>query len=214
MDHQYIENYYDITKIKNYFFDEVKDTYSGGPKSSKFSAYGMHGCWDIPLRLENKNNPIHDLIHKIQNDFGHFKIIPENASIRLMGYPFVVHDDLGSNYNLWNFLKSKGAKEYRTYLIPLSWEQPQEPGTAFFSSPPRLDEPLYKERLDILPHYNDKSQDEQAKYSIQAIYKWRNPGDLVTWINFQHHCTLDSHTYPYSANLDKIAKSFISLRTY
>lgn len=209
---KFIESYYDVTEIKNYFFNKIKDDLSGGPTKSKFSAYGYNGCWDIPLRLENDDNPIHQLIEKLKEDFGDFTIIPTDASIRLMSYPFTVHSDLSSA--LLAHLRSVGATTYKTFLIPLSWEQPSTPGTAFFNSPPRLDEPLYKEKLDILPHYSEEARSEMDRYSVAAIYKWKNPGDLVAWDDFVYHSTLDSHDYQYSLEPNNIAKKFISMRVY
>ena len=209
-----IESYYDVTEINDYFFNKIKDDLSGGPKKSKSSAYGVVGCWDIPLRLENDDNPIHQLIKKLEDDFGDFTIMTMESSIRLMSHPFTVHSDLSSTYALLNYIRSVGAKTYKTFLIPLSWEQPSTPGTAFFNSPPRLDEPLYKEKLDILPHYSEETQDEMVRYSVAAIYKWKNPGDLVAWDDFVYHSTLDSHNYQYSLEPKNIAKKFISLRVY
>ena len=209
----HIENYYNVDEINTYF-DKINDDLSGGPKTNKSSAYGYAGCWDTPLRLENIDNPIHKLLDKLKQSFGDFDLIPNNASIRHLSHPFTVHDDTGTRYILIDFLKSVGAKRYLTFLIPLSWQLETTPGTAFFSSPPKLHEPLYREKLDILPHYSEEKQSEMAKYSVSAIFKWKNPGDLIAWKDFVFHSTLDSHTYKYSLEPDGIAKKFISMRVY
>lgn len=213
---KYIESYYDVTSIIN-FFNEINDPWSRNLITTDRSIYGIAGCSDVSLRLEIKHNPIHGLIEKLFKDFGDYgklNIIPHLTSLRYQSYPFLPHSDISPDCSVIEYLRSVGAKKYLTFVIPLTWKENVHPGTAFFNSPPVLTENLYREHLDVLPHYTEKYQVEMSRYSVADIIHWKNPGDLVMWEDFIFHSTTDHHTYEFSDNPERYSKSFLSIRTY
>ena len=207
----YREKYVDdqlLKEIKN-FYDKVNDRLSGGPfvdKSELGTPYGMMGCADRPLRLEYENNPLHKLIAKLKVDMGDFHI--HEGSIRYLYYPFGPHTDVKSNEHL---LESR--KKYRngyTFLIPLSWKEGYKPGTAFFDSPPKEDQQLMCERHDVLPRLNKANASKN--FGIKQLMPWKNPGDLVAWMNHQYHTSMIGGDWVY--NDKEWCKEFISIETF
>ena len=213
---EYIESYYDVTEIID-FFNKINDPWSKNIHPTEKSPYGLCGCSDVSLHLEIEDNPIHGLLEKIFKDFGHhgkLTVLEHLTSIRYQSYPFLPHSDISPDCSVIEYLRSKGAKKYLTFVLPLTWKENVHPGTAFFNSPPLLNEDLYREHLDVLPHYTEKHQVEMSRYSVAAIFEWKNPGDLIVWEDFVFHSTTDHHTYEFSEDPERYSKSFLSIRAY
>ena len=197
-----------LGKITSYY-RELNDILVGGPVVSinPISAnLPKEGCSDRPLRLEYPDNPIHELIDQLKADFGDFHI--HTASIRYLYFPYGPHSDVKSSEQL-----IKARRDYRhgyTFIIPLSWKEGYTPGTAFFDSPPKEDQPLMAEHQDVLP----KLQKETANknYGVKKMITWKSPGDLIAWMNFQYHCTMVDPNMPH--NDKEWCKEFISIETY
>ena len=197
----------DITKIRRFYNFVVGDAFSGGPYSSEHLKNGMSGCWDRPLRLENNDNPLLPVMDKLHKEFGDFKI--HTASVRYMAYPFGPHSDIRDTKWLQEYRKNYNGGY--TFLIPLAWKKNYQPGTAFFSSPPDDNDPLYAECSEWLPEHHEKSKIER-NFGVKKLIKWQQPGDLVAWKNFQWHCSLSPEGYVYDPK--KWVKEFISIETY
>jgi hypothetical protein len=199
-----------VNEIKEYF-DKINDSLfaSRGPKSHQKTKLGWQGCWDRNLHYEKLDNPIHRVISKLKEDFGDFEIV--ESSIRYLSAPFLPHSDIRSSTWL-NEHRNNGYKEGFVYLIPLWWKDGYIPGTAFFNNPANIDEPLYSDMLDILPNYSTEYEDEGRNFSVRKIIKWKSPGDLIAWENFQWHssCSYGDITY----NKNTWAKEFISIETW
>ena len=211
IDNIYKEKYVDhelLNEIKN-FYSTVNDTFSGGPfidKGELGTTYGMMGCADRPLRLEYKSNPVHKLIAKLKEDMGDFHI--HEGSIRYLYYPFGPHSDVRSNEHLL-----ESWKKYRngyTFIIPLQWKPECKPGTAFFDSPPKQDQQLMCERHDVIPKLNKSSASKN--FGIKKLMPWKNPGDLIAWMNYQYHSSMIGGDWVY--NDKEWCKEFISIETY
>ena len=202
----YKEKYVDnelLDEIK-IFYSKVGDALSGGPvvdTTEHSTIYGKDGCADRPLRLEFKKNPIHKLIAKLKADMGDFHI--HEGSIRYLYYPFGPHSDVRTSEHL---LESR--KRYRdgyTFLIPLQWKDGCTPGTAFFDSPPKEDQQLMIERPDVIPQ--TKNPNYSKNFGIKQLIPWKNPGDLVGWMNYQYHSSMIGGDWVY--NDSEWCKEFI-----
>lgn len=200
--------YDEIVKIKHFYDKIINDSFSNGPKENLNLENGMQGCWDRPLRLERSDNPIISVINNLHKEFGAFEI--HEASIRYMAFPFGPHTDIRNT--AWLKAYRKNYDRGYTFLIPLSWKEGYQPGTAFFSCPPDDAEPLYEECLEWLPKYSEKGKIIERNFSVKQIIKWQQPGDLVVWKNFQWHCSLSPQGYVYDSK--KWVKEFISIETY
>jgi len=200
----------DVEKIRNYF-NEINDSLldSRGPYPNERNKLGWQGCWDRQLHYEKLDNPVHDVIDKLKKDFGDFQI--NDSSIRYLSAPFLPHSDVKS-VKWINDQKKSGRREGFIFLIPLWWEENYFPGTAFFNSPPDLSEPLYNEKIDVLPEFSDKFQEDMRNFSVKKIIKWESPGDLIAWENFQYHSSCQFGNFVYDKN--KWVKEFISIETY
>lgn len=200
----------EVREIRSYF-DEINDSLfaSRGPQPSEKNRLGWQGCWDRQLHYEKSDNPVHAVVDKLKKDFGNLQIA--ESSIRYLSSPFLPHSDVKTLDWIENF-KKKGRKEGFIFLIPLWWKEDYSPGTAFFNSPPDLSEPLYSEKLDLLPQFSEKYQEDMRNFSIREIIEWKSPGDLIAWENFQFHssCHFGSATY----NKNSWVKEFISIETY
>ena len=107
----------------------------------------------------------------------------------------------------------ESRKKYKfgyTFLIPLSWKTGYVPGTAFFDSPPKEDQQLMAERQDVLPKLQKESSSKN--FGIRQLITWKNPGDLVAWMNYQYHSSMLGGEWTY--NTEEWCKEFISLETY
>lgn len=199
-----------VDEIRSYF-DKINDSLlaSKGPYTTERAKLGYQGCWDRNLHLEKTNNPVHQIINKLKQDFGDFFI--HECSIRYLSAPFLPHSDIRSIKWL-NELRNSGRQPGFTFLIPLWWRKGYTPGTAFFSSPANLDETLYSDMLDILPNYAEQYEKESMNFSVQEIVKWQSPGDLIAWENFQWHCSCHYGHVEY--NKQTWAKEFISIETF
>ena len=200
----------DVQTIKQWYHDVVADDFSGGPHHTDTMQWGMSGCWDRPLRLDRPDCPLTPVIHRLQQDFGPFEI--HNCSIRYLAFPFGPHSDIRSTEWLQTYRRD-WLRGY-TFLIPLSWRDDYQPGTAFFSSPPQDDEPLYEECGDVLPQYADTHRSQAKNFSVKRIVQWQHAGDLVAWMNFQWHCSTSPQGYHYHNDPTLAAKEFISIETY
>lgn len=207
----YLPNYIsqnDVDDIRN-FYDNINDSIyaSQGPYQQNKNILGWQGCWDRNLYLQNKESPIHKLIARLENDFGHFHIY--NSSIRYLAGPFLPHSDIVSND--WLRSHKEQYREGYVFLIPLSWKKNYRPGTAILSSPPKLSEPLYEDVLEILPRYSDAHTEEMKNFSVKKILEWRSPGDLIAWKNFQWHTSCHFSDTKYT--LEDWQKEFINFKT-
>jgi hypothetical protein len=199
-----------VSEIREYF-DNINDSLlaSRGPKTSTKLKLGWYGCWDRNLHYEKLDNPIHRVVSKLKEDFGDFEIT--ESSIRYLSAPFMPHSDIRS-VDWLNEYRNKGWKEGIVYLIPLWWKDGYTPGTAFFNNPANIDEPLYSDMLDILPEYSEEFKEDSRNFSIREIVKWKSPGDLIAWENFQWHSSCHYGDIEY--NKDTWAKEFISIETW
>ena len=203
------ENYIsstNILKLKKFFDETVNDWFSNGPKRCDDWEEQLYGCFDRPLRLERKDNPLLPVIDNLKQDFGDFEIY--DGSVRYMNYPFPPHTDVRSSETIME--QRKKHNNGYVFIIPLWWDKEYQPGTAFFNSPPKLDEPMYIEYQSILPA--PKSDKLVKNLSIKRLIKWKNPGDLIAWRNYQWHASLTTSGYNYSQ--DKFCKQFISIETW
>lgn len=207
----YKEKYVDeklLGEIK-YFVESVNDSFCGGPiedTGQLSTTLQMEGCSDRPLRLEWKSNPVHKLIAKLKEDLGDFHI--HECSIRYMYFPYGPHTDIRSNEVM---LESR--KKYKfgyTFLIPLSWKPGYVPGTAFFDCPPKEGQQLLVERQDVIPMLQNVRA--SRNYGIKQMITWKNPGDLVGWMNYQWHSSMIGGEWTY--NNKEWCKEFISIETY
>lgn len=207
----YKEKYVDdklLEEIKN-FYVKVNDSFCGGPvpdTSQLSTTLQVEGCSDRPLRLEYKENPLHKLIIKLKQDLGDFHI--HDCSIRYMYFPYGPHTDIRSNETM-----IESRKDYRfgyTFLIPLSWKAGYNPGTAFYDSPPKEGQQMLIERDDVLPMLQKKSA--SRNFGINKLIPWKNPGDLVGWMNYQWHSSMTDPKWVY--NDKEWCKEFISMETY
>lgn len=205
------ESYISLAKtveIKSFFDETVNDWFSNGPKQMQNDDWNEKwiGCFDRPLRLERSDNPLLQIIDDLKRDFGDFEIYM--SSVRYMNYPFPPHTDVRSSETIIE--QRKKHTNGHVFIIPLWWDEEYQPGTAFFSSPPKLNEPMYVEHQDILPM--PKSDKITKDLSIKKIVKWKNPGDLLVWKNYQWHASLTTPGYSYTR--DKFCKQFISIETW
>jgi len=198
----------DLLDKINSFYKDTNDRLSGGPAElgGEFKSTQKEGCWDRPLRLEVDDNPIHQLLDMLKKDFGEFII--HTSSIRYLAYPFTLHTDIRGSE--WLLESRKKYKTGWTLLIPLAWDEGYNPGTAFFSSPPQDNEPLYIEKQDVLPKLENPSYAKH--FSVKSLVKWKNPGDLVFWENYMFHCSMHDPNWTYSDS--KHCKEFISIETF
>lgn len=204
---QYI-GHSEVDEIRKYF-DEINDSPydSRGPHDTKKNALGWQGCWDRQLHLEKIDNPIHTLISKLKNDFGDFVIY--ESSIRYFCAPFLPHSDIRDSAWLKQARQQNLSCGF-VFLIPLWWQEHYQPGTAFYSSPAKLEEPLYVDMLEILPKFSEDS--ETRNFSIRQICHWQSPGDLIAWENFQFHGSCGHGIFSYDRK--KWIKEFISIETW
>jgi len=213
----YKEKYVDdelLGRIKTYFND-LNDEFSGrarveiNPICTNFkgeTGLPMEGSADRPLRLENADNPTHELVQKLKEDWGDFHI--HTCSVRYLYFPYGPHSDVQSSERL---IESREKYKYGyTFLIPLSWKSGYTPGTAFFDSPPKQDQVLHAERPDVLPRLQKESASKN--YGINRLVTWKNPGDLVGWMNYRYHSSMIGGERPH--NEKEWCKEFISIETY
>ena len=207
----YKEKYIDdelLKRIKD-FLKETNDTLHGKPYEATgdgASHLKKEGCADIPLRLDYPNNPINEVIEKLKKDTGDFFI--HESSIRYLYYPYTAHSDVRSSE-----VMIENKKKYRhgyTFLIPLSWKSGYVPGTAFFDSPPKEGQDLYIEHQAMLPKFQNERM--ARNFGIEQLITWKNPGDLIMWMNYRWHCTMNGGSWVY--NEEEWCKEFISLETY
>jgi len=206
----YKEKYIDLSEIKtlrSFYSKKLKDRFSGGPFKTDKNKFGFEGCWDRPLHLEIKFNPVHRIIKKLQQDFGPFEI--HISSIRYLSFPFIPHTDIKSSD--WLLEQRKKYKPGYTFLIPLWWHKKNKPGTAFFSSPPEPEQKLYNEKSSILPKFGAGYENWSRNLGIKKIIYWQNYGDLIAWKSFQWHCSLTQPNFYYSDK--RWCKEFISIET-
>ena len=172
-------------------------------------------------KVQNRRNVV--LGQMVKNNF-----LSEEAKIQLEKEPIVLdfhpesHKDGIATYFreylrefMKNWLKenkSKGFKEGLTFLIPLWWKDGHTPGTAFYSCPANLNEPLYTDMPDILPAYSDQYTEEARNFSVRKIIKWESPGDLIAFESFQWHgsCQWGDVTY----DRETWSKEFLSIETW
>ena len=197
-----------LGKIISYI-DKRNDDFVGGPiidKGAHSSSIGMEGCSDRPLRLEDPDNPIHELLQKLKNDMQDFYI--HTGSIRYMYFPYGPHTDIRSSEEMIE-MRKKYTNGY-TFLIPLRWKAGYVPGTAFFDSPPKENQSLMAEHQEVLPKLQKATASKN--FSVKKLITWKNPGDLVGWMNYQYHCSMLGGDWTY--NEKEWCKEFISLETY
>ncbi len=196
-----------VSAIKHFFDKKIRDKLSGGPNKADQLEAGLEGCWDRSLHYELKDNPIHEVIDKLIKDFGGFHV--HESSIRYMAYPFVPHSDIRNSE--WLLAQRQNFYPGYTFLIPLWWKEDYNPGTAFFSSPPQANQDLYIQQQDILPKFSEQYKKQARNFGVKEIVKWKSPGDLIAWKNFQWHCSLSQKDYQYSDT--SWCKEFISIET-
>ena len=196
-----------VSDIKNFFDKKIRDKLSGGPHKADQLEAGLEGCWDRSLHYELSDNPIHKVIDKLVKDFGGFHV--HESSIRYMAYPFVPHSDIRNSE--WLLEQRQNFYPGYTFLIPLWWREDYNPGTAFFSSPPEANQDLYIQQQDILPKFSEQHKKQARNFGVKEIVKWKSPGDLIAWKNFQWHCSLSQKDYQYSDT--SWCKEFISIET-
>jgi hypothetical protein len=191
------------------YYDTINDNIydSKGPYDSQINALGWQGCWDRDLHWERNDAPVHEIVHRLQSDFGKFEIYA--SSIRYLVGPFLPHSDIVSKDWLADF-KTKYREGY-IFLIPLSWRQEYAPGTVILSSPPRLDEPLYDEIQHLLPHFSESFQEHTKEFSVKKTIQWQSPGDLIAWKNFQWHASCDFSNTAYQRDIWQ--KEFLNFKT-
>jgi hypothetical protein len=199
-----------VNDIKSYY-EKINDSLldSAGPYPNPKSKLGWASCWDRQLHYELPRSPIHKIVNQLKTDFGEFII--HDSSIRYLSAPILPHSDIrGVDWLKEN--KSKGFKEGLTFLIPLWWKDGHTPGTAFYSCPANLNEPLYTDMPDILPAYSDQYTEEARNFSVRKIIKWESPGDLIAFESFQWHgsCQWGDVTY----DRETWSKEFLSIETW
>jgi hypothetical protein len=197
-----------LGKIISYI-DKRNDDLMGGPivdKAPNSSSIGMEGCSDRPLRLEDPDNPIHELLKKLKNDLQDFYI--HTGSIRYLYYPYGPHTDIRSSEEIIE-MRKKYTNGY-TILIPLRWKAGYVPGTAFFDSPPKENQSLMIEHQESLPELQRKTASKN--FGVRKLITWKNPGDLVAWKNYRWHCSMLVGDWTYTEK--EWCKEFISLETY
>jgi hypothetical protein len=201
----------DLDEIIDFYHVKINDSiyHSVGPKTSDKNKLGWQGCWDRNLHLEISDNPVHRVIARLKEDFGNFNI--DSCSIRYLSAPFLPHTDVIS-VEWIKKIKRLNYKEGWIFLIPLSFSNGYSGGTAFFNSPPNLNEPLYSEMLDILPEFSDQYVEEMRNFSVKQIVKWESPGDLIAWENYQWHSSC--HFENVSYDKETWLKEFICIKTY
>ena len=140
-----------VEQIRSYY-DQINDSLlaSVGPYPWEKAKSGYQGAWDRNLHYEKTDSPIHQIVSNLKEEFDDFFIY--NSSIRYLSSPFLPHTDIRGHSWLKKF-QSDGYRPGFSFIIPLWWKKGHTPGTAFFNSPPNLDEPLYSDMLDILPNY-------------------------------------------------------------
>jgi hypothetical protein len=209
----YKENYIstDLVDQVRVYYEAINDSLlaSRGPFPTEKSTLGWQGCWDRNLHYEKLDSPIHQIVYKLKEDFGDFFI--HESSIRYLSAPFLPHLDI-RNSDWLRKLRDSDRRPGFTFLIPLWWKKGYTPGTAFFNSPPNIDEPLYSDMLDILPNYSEQFEKESTQFSVREVVKWQSPGDLIVWENFQWHCSCHYGNIEY--NKQNWAKEFISIETW
>ena len=199
-----------VNEIREYF-NKINDSLfvSNGPYPHKKTKLGWQGCWDRNLHYEKLDSPIHQIVSKLKKDFGDFEIA--DSSIRYLSAPFLPHSDIRS-VDWLSKRRNEGYNEGFIYIIPLWWKDGYTPGTGFFNSPANLDEPLYSDMLDVLPNFSTEYEEEGKNFSVREIVKWKSPGDLVAWENFQWHCSCSYGDITY--NKETWVKEFISIETW
>ena len=210
----YQENYISRDEAKNikYFYDEiVNDHHITNIRETKQRPYKFLGSKDRPLRLERDDNPFLSVIEKLKKDFGDFQIDISMSSVIYLYYPFGVHTDIVSSEKLLEQRK-KGNKYGQSFIIPLWWDSEYSPGTVFYSSPPHPEENLYIEYQDDLPEYYPEHNEFLKNFSVQSLWKWKNPGDLIAWDHYVWHSTTCPQGYQYTH--DKCFKEFIKINTW
>jgi len=207
----YTENYITIDQVDHIkkYYEDIGDSLlaSRGPYKHSKHKIGWSGCWDRQLHYENTDCPMFNIIDKLQKDFGNFEIY--SSSIRYLSSPFLPHSDIET---LDWVSKNRHRTEGFTFLIPLSWKKDYRPGTAFFNSPAKFNEPHYSDFPDILPKYSDNFIDETKNFSVRKIFEWKSPGDLIAWENYQFHCSCDFSNTVY--DFDSWTKEFISIKVW
>lgn len=194
--------------IKTYYDEIVNDSFTNNIRKDDARIYGYVDGNHRPLRLEREDNPLHRVIEKLENDFGKFYIELSMSSVISLHYPHGIHTDIKSSQEQLSLRKK--YKQGQSFIIPLWWDTEYHPGTAFYSSPPNPDEKLYIECQDMLPQF--KHDGNIKNFSVQSIWQWKNPGDLVAWNHYTWHSTTSPQGYKYTH--DKCCKEFIKLNTW
>jgi len=199
-----------VNEIREYF-NNINDSiyHSGGPYAHEKAKIGWQGCWDRNLHYERVDNPIHQVVSKLKEDFGNFII--HQSSLRYLCAPVLPHTDITANEWLVKY-RDQGYKKGYIFLIPLWWKEGFTPCTPFFNSPANVDEPLYSDLLDVLPNYSNEYQEEARNFSVREIVTWKSPGDLIAWENFQWHSSGQFGHTEYVK--DQWIKEFISIKTW
>lgn len=209
----YKKNYLTVDFVDQFrsYYNKINDSLlaSSGPYTWEKSKIGYQGCWDRILHYEKLDSPVHQIVSKLKEDFGDFTIY--DSSIRYLSAPIGPHSDVRNTSWLTEH-RNNGHRGGFIFLIPLWWKKGYAPGTAFFNSPPNLDEPLYSDMLDILPNYSESFKEESANFSVRETIKWESPGDLIAWENFQWHCSCQYSDIEY--NKQTWVKEFISIETW
>ena len=114
----YKENYIsqqEVDSIRKYY-EEIGDSIllSRGPQKSKKHKLGWYGCWDRDLHYEKIDCPLHNIIEKLQTEFGRFEVY--DSSIRYLSSPFLPHSDI---QNLEWVRQNRNRSEGFIFLIPL-----------------------------------------------------------------------------------------------
>ena len=210
----YKQNYISLDQVSaiREYFNKINDSLyaSAGPFASVKSKLGWQGCWDRQLHFEKADNPIHEIITKLKQDFGEFDYDSNRCSIRYLSAPFLPHSDIASIKSFKEFRKT-GYKEGYIFIIPLWWEKNYRPVTGFFNNPAKLEEPHYSDVLDIFPEYLETYQEESKNLSVREIIEWQSPGDLIAWENYQWHGSGQIGNFSY--NKESWVKEFISIET-
>ena len=207
----YQENYIsfdEVVAIKHFYDEIVNDIAQNNIREESTRIYGYVDGKHRPLRLNRSDNPLLLVIEKLKQDFGNFYIESSMSSVINLHYPHGIHTDINSSQEQLE-LRNK-YKKGQSFIIPLWWDPEYQPGTAFYSTPPKQNEKLYIECQSDLPQFKE---DKHIKnFSVQAIWHWKNPGDLLAWNHYTWHSTTSPNGYEYA--LDKCCKEFIKLYTW
>jgi hypothetical protein len=198
----YYPNFISEEEAANFlkFYEKLDDKLLDGPRkhigliAGKTGGYNRITHYQTPYS-KGKYFPIDAVMDKIIDKFGDFII--GGITIKNMHWPLGVHTDAGT---LIQYLKTTKLKvrPLRTFMIPLWWDCTFPVKTYFFSTPAEYNEPSFNDYAEDLPKYikqedGDIQQFQSVDFSVKKILEWKNPGDLLTWENYQHHCSNDAN---------------------